>query len=289
MRRDVEVVNVCVPIGANGALGRHDPGVWPPDAYYKIFTRDSRSRAAGRTRIRRARGGRRDLRPDDRLRRRAARACRSRSSIAAISAPPRHSIISRPSTAGCATCSRPIFGACASRFASGARLRASLRAGSRRWRSPCRPVASLTRNPIAMRAALALDALVGRDRNEGVDPARQLPAGRIIAGAECRELFDGAIRSVAVGRGLARLSDGQRRSSHAGVRAWRGSTWRRSLRTTSKPLRPLRLGGKLAGVHARDALTGQAFDVRARMLVNAAGPWAATVLAIRACGPGGRC
>ncbi len=29
---------------------------------------------------------------------------------------------------------------------------------------------SLTRNPIAMRTALALDALIGRDRNEGVDP-----------------------------------------------------------------------------------------------------------------------
>ena len=27
--------------------------------------------------------------------------------------------------------------------------------------------------------------------------ARHLPAGRIVAGAECRELFDGAMRSVA--------------------------------------------------------------------------------------------
>ena len=60
--------------------------------------------------------------------------------------------------------------------------------------------ASLTRNPLAMRAALAIDAFVGRDRNEGVDPARHLPAGRIVAGAECRELFDGAIRTVASAR-----------------------------------------------------------------------------------------
>ena len=55
---------------------------------------------------------------------------------------------------------------------------------------------SLTRNPIAMKAALAVDALVGRDRNDDVDRVRQLPAGRIVAGAECRELFEGAMRSV---------------------------------------------------------------------------------------------
>ena len=34
---------------------------------------------------------------------------------------------------------------------------------------------SLTRNPMAMKAALALDAFVGRDRNDGVDPERHLP------------------------------------------------------------------------------------------------------------------
>src|SRR5687768_1060667 len=54
-----------------------------------------------------------------------------------------------------------------------------------------------TRNPIAMKAALTIDAFVARDRNDRVDPARHLPAGRIVAGAECRELFDGALRTVA--------------------------------------------------------------------------------------------
>ena len=57
--------------------------------------------------------------------------------------------------------------------------------------------ATWTRNPIAMKAALSIDAFVGRDRNDGVDDARHLPAGRVVAGAECRELFDGAIRTVA--------------------------------------------------------------------------------------------
>ena len=56
---------------------------------------------------------------------------------------------------------------------------------------------SLTRNPIAMKAALAIDAFIGRDRNDGVDAAHHLPAGRLIAGQQCRALFDGAIRTVA--------------------------------------------------------------------------------------------
>ena len=49
---------------------------------------------------------------------------------------------------------------------------------------------SLSRNPISLRTALALDALVGRDRNDGLDPGHHLPAGHVIAGQECRDLFD---------------------------------------------------------------------------------------------------
>jgi glycerol-3-phosphate dehydrogenase len=138
--------------------------------------------------------------------------------------------------------------------------------------------ASLTRNPIAMRAALALDALVGRDRNEGVDPARRLPAGRVIAGAECRELFDGAIRSVpsaAVWYDYQTVSGDRLTLAFALGAAAHGA----QIANYAEAVSPLRLGGRLAGVQARDALTGQTFDVRARMLVNAAGPWATTVLA----------
>src|SRR5215210_6555954 len=42
---------------------------------------------------------------------------------------------------------------------------------------------SLTRNPLAMRAAFAIDALVGSDRNDGLEPALHLPAGRIVSGS----------------------------------------------------------------------------------------------------------
>ena len=40
---------------------------------------------------------------------------------------------------------------------------------------------SLTRNPLAMKAAFALDAVVGSDRNDGLPPSHHLPPGRLIA------------------------------------------------------------------------------------------------------------
>ena len=140
---------------------------------------------------------------------------------------------------------------------------------------PTRP--SLTRNPMAMRAALAIDACVGRDRNDGVDPARHLHAGRIVAGGECRDLFDGAIRNVAsaalwydyqtIDGGRITMAFAHGASAHGAV-----------LANYVEAMGPLRAGDRLTGVSARDVLTGQAFDIRARTVVNAAGPWTAALL-----------
>jgi len=135
---------------------------------------------------------------------------------------------------------------------------------------------SLTRNPMAMRAALAIDAFVGRDRNKGVDPARHLPAGRIVAGTECRDLFDGAIRPVASAAVWYdyQTTDGDRLTlAFAKAAAAHGAV----LANYTEATGPLKSGARFAGVNARDTLTGQTFEVRARILVNAGGPWGATL------------
>ena len=136
--------------------------------------------------------------------------------------------------------------------------------------------ASITRNPMAMRAALALDALIGRDRNEGVDPDRHLPAGRILAGAACRDLFDGAIRTVASAAVWHdyQTVDGDRLTlSFAKGAAAHGAALANYVEATGA----LKDGERIAGVQARDTLSGHPFDIRSRMVVNAAGPWAATL------------
>lgn len=136
---------------------------------------------------------------------------------------------------------------------------------------------SLTRNPIAMKTALALDAFVGRDRNDGVPASRHLPAGRIVAGAECRELFDGAIRnapSAAMWHDYQTVNGDRLTLAFAIGAAAHGAL----LANYTEATGALRIGGQLAGVHARDNLTTQTFDVRARIVVNAAGPWGAALL-----------
>jgi glycerol-3-phosphate dehydrogenase len=136
---------------------------------------------------------------------------------------------------------------------------------------------SLTRNPAALRAALAVDAFVGRDRNEGLDSAHHLPAGRILAGTACRELFDGAIRNVAsaaVWYDYQMINGDRLTLAFAKAAAAHGAALANYVEATS----PLTIGKRFAGAHARDIRSGQIFDIRARIVVNAAGPWSAAWL-----------
>jgi len=136
---------------------------------------------------------------------------------------------------------------------------------------------SLARNPIAMKMAFAFDALVGGDRNDGLGVTHHLPPGRVVAGAECRELFEGAVRSVASAALWHdyQTTNGDRLTlSFAKAAASHGA----ALANYTEACELLRNGRRVAGMTARDNLTGEMFDIRARILVNAAGPWSATLL-----------
>ena len=136
---------------------------------------------------------------------------------------------------------------------------------------------SLSRNPIALKAAMAIDALIGRDRNEGIDPARHLPAGRIVAGVECRDLFHGALRSAAsaaVWHDYQTVNGDRLTLAFALGAAAHGAM----LANYTEAIGALESDGRIGGVRARDGLTGETFDVAARVVVNAAGPWGSTLL-----------
>ena len=149
---------------------------------------------------------------------------------------------------------------------------------------------SLSRNPMSLRAALALDAFVGRDRNDGLDEGHHLPAGHVIAGQECRDLFEGAIRTVAsaaVWHDYQTVHGDRLTLAFAKAAATNGATVANYTEATGLMVRlkPDPTGSnhttadrRFAGVKARDTLTGEAFDIRARVIVNAAGPWAASML-----------
>jgi glycerol-3-phosphate dehydrogenase len=137
--------------------------------------------------------------------------------------------------------------------------------------------ASLTRNQFAMRAAVMVDALLAGDRNTGVDDGRRLPAGRVIAGRECRRLFDGAIdlvSSAVLWYDYVTVNGERLTLSFAKAAATHGAILANYVEACSA----LRSGPRIAGVGARDSLTGRTFEIRARVLVNATGPWGRKML-----------
>jgi glycerol-3-phosphate dehydrogenase len=127
-----------------------------------------------------------------------------------------------------------------------------------------------------MRAALALNDLVSRDRNEGLLPSRRIPAGRVLSRKELHALVPGNFEDHSGG---ALFHDAQLYSSERLVYAVLADAKRAgaTLVSYAEAVAPLRANGALAGVVAEDRITGERCDVRAAMIVNAAGAGAAHV------------
>ena len=129
-----------------------------------------------------------------------------------------------------------------------------------------------------LRAFLAGYDLLARDRNEGVDPARRLPPSRVVSRAECLDL-NPLIDARGV-TGGAVWHDYQLHSPERFAIALIESMVRREAAVVNYTdvLAVLRSGAVVSGVQARDRLTGTVFDVRAPLVINAAGPWASEIL-----------
>ena len=137
---------------------------------------------------------------------------------------------------------------------------------------------SLTGNGWSLKAAFAIDALVGGDRNRGIDPEHRLPSARLISGGACHALFgdlwpdethNGAMwcdyeivqsERLTLSFALAAASHGAALANYVEASAVsHDRTWAR--------------------VRALDRLGAENFEVRAKIVINAAGPWIAGVLA----------
>lgn len=138
---------------------------------------------------------------------------------------------------------------------------------------------SLTRSSLALRAALALDALVGSDRNRHLDPFHYLPAGRIISSVEACELLQGVapaqMRAAALWYDYETVQPERLTIAVALAAASCGA----ALANYVRAVEPERDQSKrFAGARAKDALTGNEFDISAKLIVNASGPWGISVL-----------
>jgi len=132
----------------------------------------------------------------------------------------------------------------------------------------------------ALFAAFRVLSLLTLDRNRGIaDPERQIPTGRILSRAECLRLFPEMARQDLTGAGL--FHDGQMYSPpRLVISILRSAIESGAVTANYCEVRGFleSAEGRVGGVQAVDTLSGDPFEVRAKLVVNAAGPFAEELL-----------
>lgn len=131
----------------------------------------------------------------------------------------------------------------------------------------------------ALRAAMAAHDLATLDRNRGIaDPDRRIPRGRVLGRGEVLARYPGIARGGLTGAGV--FCDGQMRNPPRLVLAFVQSAAAAGAVCANhvEAAGLLRRGDRVEGVAARDRLTGERLEVRGRLVLNAAGPYAERLL-----------
>jgi glycerol-3-phosphate dehydrogenase len=130
---------------------------------------------------------------------------------------------------------------------------------------------SMTRGRLPLRAAFKIDEWLGRDRNRSVEPELHLPPARLISKAATQRFFPG-IRSDKL-TGGAQWYDYQMVQPDRLTFAFAAAADRAgaTLANYVEALAPIREGERIAGMRARDVISGREFAVKAGATVNAAG------------------
>jgi glycerol-3-phosphate dehydrogenase len=135
------------------------------------------------------------------------------------------------------------------------------------------------RGPEILAAAFTILNLLTADRNRGLtDPSRRVPAAGIVSRARVLEWFPDINKDGLTGAGV--FYDGQlfnpSRLVWAMVRtaARAGAAVANYCDVTALIMQ----GGRVTGARVEDRLSGEQFEVRARTVVNAAGPYAEALL-----------
>jgi glycerol-3-phosphate dehydrogenase len=137
---------------------------------------------------------------------------------------------------------------------------------------------SAMRSRPALRAAFAIDAWLGRRRNDGIADELHLPAPKLLSRSQTLKFFPGIEP-----RGLTggaqwydyQMAENDRLTLAFAAAADRAGAY---LGNYVEALEPIREGGAISGMQVRDALTGRTFAVRARVTLNAAGSRAGAVM-----------
>lgn len=121
-------------------------------------------------------------------------------------------------------------------------------------------------------AGLALSDLLGRDRNAGLVPGRQIPAGRMLSRGEALDLVPGLPERGLTGAAV--WHDAQVTSSERLVVGFlrAASEAGAALDNYVEVTGLLRSRERVVGVRAEDRVAGGSLEVRAKLVLNATGP-----------------
>jgi glycerol-3-phosphate dehydrogenase len=136
------------------------------------------------------------------------------------------------------------------------------------------------RGKAALSLALKVHDLVGFDRNRSQDAERHLPGSRTLSRDECLSLFPGMNSRGLTGAAVyfdCQMSSSERLAMAVVRSALNAGA---ELANYAQVTEILSDGDRVTGVAATDVLSGDRLEVRARVVVNAAGPWAGQVLGL---------
>lgn len=138
----------------------------------------------------------------------------------------------------------------------------------------------LARGRVAFTVGFTIEKWIGRDRNAGLPRDVHLPAGRILSLEECRRLAPGLDLDGATGGALwydYQMPHADRLTLAFALAAYAHGA---AVSNYVEALAPTRQSNIVRGVTARNVLgRDHPFEIRARVTLNAAGPWAHAVLA----------
>ena len=131
-----------------------------------------------------------------------------------------------------------------------------------------------------MRAGLLMNDIVSFDRNRLDDPEKTIPRGRVVSKEACLRLLTGIDGRRVTGGAFwtdAQMFNSERLLLSSVVSAVNaGADAANYVEATGF----LKKGGRIEGVKVRDAISGEMFDVRGRIVVNTSGDWVDKVLGL---------
>ena len=134
--------------------------------------------------------------------------------------------------------------------------------------------AGIPRNRWLMRAYFALNDLLAHDRNDQVDPALRLPSSRLVSRSECLALSP-TISPASVTGGIEWHDCQMYNSDRLNLAFLQTASYAGAVASNYVEALSLRQhSNRVTGVEVRDQIGGDHFDIRARAVLNCAGPWA---------------